>query len=80
MREHLELPRPLRLLRTALWSLTASAGLPMGAAALGAWLYGRDVGLLAGLIATWLTAPAGRSTWAIEAMASAGESTYSSTL
>ena len=56
MREHLELPRPLLLLRTALWSLTESAGLPMGAAALGAWLYGRDVGLLAGLIATWLTA------------------------
>ena len=38
MREHLELPRPLRLLRTALWSLTESAGLPVGAAALGAWL------------------------------------------
>jgi len=56
MREHLELPRPLRLLRTALWSLTESAGLPIGAAALGAWLYGRDVGLLAALIATWLTA------------------------
>ena len=56
MREHLELPRPLRLLRTVLWSLTESAGLPLGAAALGAWLYGRDVGLLAGLVATWLTA------------------------
>jgi len=56
MREHLELPRPLRLLRTALWSLTESAGLPVGAAALGTWLYGRDVGLLAGLVATWVTA------------------------
>ena len=56
MREHLELPRPLRLLRTALWSLTESAGLPVGAAAIAAWLYGRDAGLLAGLIATWLTA------------------------
>ena len=56
MREHLELPRPFRLLRTALWSLTASAGLPVGAAAIAAWLYGRDAGLLAGLIATWLTA------------------------
>ena len=55
MREHLELPRPLRLLRTALWCLTESAGLPVGAAALGAWLYGRDVGLLAALVATWLT-------------------------
>lgn len=56
MREHLELPRPLRLLRTALWSLTESAGLPVGAAAIAAWLYGRDAGLLAGLIATWVTA------------------------
>jgi len=56
MREHLELPRPLRLMRTALWSLTESVGLPIGAAALGAWLYGRDAGLLAGLVATWLTA------------------------
>ena len=56
MREHLELPRPLRLLRTALWSVTESAGLPVGAAALAAWLYSRDVGLLAGLVATWLTA------------------------
>jgi hypothetical protein len=56
MPEHLELPRPLRLLRTALWSLTESAGLPIAAVALAAWLYGRDVGLLAGLVATWLTA------------------------
>ena len=56
MREHLELPRPLRLLRTALWSLTESAGLPVGAAALAAWLYGRDASLVAGLVATWLMA------------------------
>ena len=35
---------------------TTSAGLPVGAAAIAAWLYGRDAGLLAGLIATWLTA------------------------
>lgn len=56
MRDHLELPRPLRLLRTIAWSLTESAGLPLGALAIGGWLYGRDVGLLAGLAATWLTA------------------------
>ncbi len=56
MREHLELPRPLRLLRTVLWSLTESAGLPVGAAAIAAWLYGRDAGLIAGLVATWITA------------------------
>lgn len=55
MREHLELPRPLLLLRTVLWNLTESAGLPIGAAALAAWLAGRDAGLIAGLAATWLT-------------------------
>jgi hypothetical protein len=56
MAEHLELPRPLRLLRTAAWSLTESAGLPVAAYAVAAWLGGRDAGLLAGLAATWITA------------------------
>jgi hypothetical protein len=46
----------LRLLRTISWSLIESAGLPLGALALGAWLFGRDAGLLAGLAATWLVA------------------------
>jgi hypothetical protein len=52
---HLELPRPLRLLRTITWSLTESAGLPAAAWALAAWLAGRDAGLIAGLAATWAT-------------------------
>ena len=56
MPDHLEFPRPLRLLGTVAWSLIESAGLPIGALAVGAWLYGRDAGLLAGLAATWLTA------------------------
>src|SRR5881227_342997 len=56
MPDHVEFLRPLRLLWTISWSLTESAGLPIGALALGAWLYGRDAGLLAGLVATWLTA------------------------
>ncbi len=56
MPDHVEFPRPLRLLWTISWSLTESAGLPIGALALGAWLYGRDAGLLAGLAATWLAA------------------------
>ena len=56
MPDHLEFPRPLRLLWTITWSLIESAGLPLGALALGAWLYGRDAGLLACLAATWLTA------------------------
>jgi hypothetical protein len=56
MRDHLELPRPLRLVCTIAWSLIESAGLPLAALAIGGWLYGRDAGLLAGLAATWLTA------------------------
>src|SRR6516165_8559714 len=56
MPDHVEFPRPLRLLRTISWSLIESAGLPIGALTLGAWLYGRDAGLLAGLAATWLVA------------------------
>ena len=56
MPDHLELPRPLRLLRTMAWSLSESAGLPLVALIVGAWLGGRDVGLLAGVGATWVTA------------------------
>jgi hypothetical protein len=55
MPEHLELPRPWKLLRTAGWSLTESAGLPFAAYVVAAWLDGRDAGLLAGLGAVWLT-------------------------
>ena len=56
MPDHLELPRPLRLLRTTAWSLTESAGLPVAAYAVAAWLGGRDAGLLAGLATIWVTA------------------------
>jgi hypothetical protein len=52
----LEVPRPLRLLLTAGWSLTESVGLPAAAYILAAWLDGRDAGLVAGLAAIWLTA------------------------
>ena len=51
MQDHVEFPRPLRLLGTISWSLIESAGLPVGALAVGAWLYGRDAGLIAGLAA-----------------------------
>jgi len=51
----LEIPRPLRLLLTAGWSLAESAGLPAGAYLTAAWLGGRDAGLIAGLAAIWLT-------------------------
>jgi hypothetical protein len=52
----LEVPRPLRLLLTAGWSLTESLGLPVGAYVVAAWLDGRDAGLVAGLAVIWLTA------------------------
>ena len=53
--EDLELPRPLRLALTAGWNLSASAGLPVAAYVVAAWLGGRDAGLVAGLAAIWLT-------------------------
>jgi hypothetical protein len=54
--EDLELPRPLRLLLTAGWSLAESAGLPVAAYLVAAWLDGRDAGLVAGLAVIWMTA------------------------
>jgi hypothetical protein len=56
MAEHLELPRPLCLLRTVGWNITESLGLPLVAYLAGAWLAGRNVGLLASVAAIWLTA------------------------
>jgi hypothetical protein len=52
----LELPRPLRLFRIASWSLAESAGLPVTAYLIAAWLDGRSAGLVAGLAVIWLTA------------------------
>jgi hypothetical protein len=55
-REDLVLPRPLWLLLTAGWNLAESVGLPVAAYAAAAWLGGRDAGLIAGLVAIWVTA------------------------
>jgi hypothetical protein len=55
MAEHLELPRPLQLLRVMAWSLSESLGIPVAAFALAAWQGGRNAGLLAGLGAMWIT-------------------------
>lgn len=55
MAEHLELPRPLQLLRVMAWSLSESVGIPVAAFALAARLGGRNAGLLAGLGAVWIT-------------------------
>jgi hypothetical protein len=54
--EDLELPRPRRLLLTAGWNLTESVGLPVAAYLMVGSLDGRDAGLIAGLVAIWLTA------------------------
>jgi hypothetical protein len=56
MRECLELPRPVLLLRTAGWNLAESFGLPTGSYLLAASFAGRDAGLWAMLAAIWLTA------------------------
>jgi len=56
MPECLELPRPVRLLRTAGVNLTESFGLPTGGYLLAASLAGRNAGLWAMLAAIWLTA------------------------
>jgi hypothetical protein len=55
MPEHLELPRPLQLLRVMGWSLSESLGIPVAAFAIAGWLAGRNAALLAGLAATWIT-------------------------
>jgi hypothetical protein len=52
----LEVPRPLRLVLTAGWNLTESVGLPVAAYAVAAWVGGRDAGMVAGLVAIWVTA------------------------
>src|SRR5260221_5001618 len=55
MPEHLELPRPLQLLRVMAWSLSESLGIPVAAFAIAGCLAGRDAALLAGLAVTWIT-------------------------
>src|SRR6202522_1707367 len=52
----LEIPRPLRLVLTAGWNLTESVGLPVAAYAVAAWAGGRDAGMVAMLVAIWVTA------------------------
>jgi hypothetical protein len=54
--ESLELPRPVRLLRSIGWNLTESFGLPLGGYALATWLWGRYAGVAAMLAAILLAA------------------------
>jgi hypothetical protein len=52
--EHLELPHPLRLLRTTAWSMAESVGLPFGTYVAVTDLVSPDAGLLAGTAVVWL--------------------------
>jgi hypothetical protein len=56
MAEHVELPRPCRLLWTAGWNLTESVGLPVIAYVIGQELAGRNAGMLAATAVLWLIA------------------------
>jgi hypothetical protein len=55
MAEHLELPRPWRLMLTAGWNLAESLGIPVAGYFAGAALGGRDPGMVAATLACWLT-------------------------
>jgi hypothetical protein len=55
MAEHLELPRPWRLMLTAGWNLAESLGLPVAGYLVGEQLGGRDTGMLAATGVVWLT-------------------------
>src|ERR1700678_3169842 len=55
MAEHLELPRPWRLMLTAGWNLAESLGLPVAGYFIGAQFGGRDAGMIAATAVVWLT-------------------------
>jgi hypothetical protein len=55
MAEHLELPRPWRLMLTAGWNLAESLGLPVAGYFIGAKLGGRDAGMMTATAVVWLT-------------------------
>jgi hypothetical protein len=56
MAEHLELPRPCRLLLTVVWNLTESVGLPGIGYVIGQELAGRNAAMIAATAVLWLTA------------------------
>src|SRR5271155_3870609 len=55
MAEHLELPRPCRLMLTAGWNLAESLGIPVVGYFIGAQLGGRNAGMVAATAVVWLT-------------------------
>ena len=55
MAEHLELPRPWRLMLTAGWNLAESLGIPVAGYLIGAKLGGQGAGMAAATAVAWLT-------------------------
>ncbi len=55
MAEHIELPRPWRLMLTAGWNLAESLGLPVAGYFVGAVIDGRNAGMIAATAVCWLT-------------------------
>jgi hypothetical protein len=55
MAAQLELPRPRRLVWITAWNLAESIGFPLAALIIVAVYFGRNPGLLAGMLAVWLT-------------------------
>jgi hypothetical protein len=53
--EHLELPRPWRLMLTVGWNLAESLGLPVAGYLVGARLGGQDAGMVTAAAVVWLT-------------------------
>jgi uncharacterized membrane protein len=60
--EHLELPRPWRLMLTAGWNLAESLGLPVAGYLVGAELGGRDASMVMAAAAVWLAAAVRQAT------------------
>jgi hypothetical protein len=56
--DHLELPRPWRLILTAGWNLAESLALPVAGYLAGAALGGRNAGMVAATAVVWLTVAA----------------------
>jgi hypothetical protein len=55
MAEHIELPRPWRLMLTAGWNLAESLGIPVAGYFVGAAIDGRNAGMIAATAVCWLT-------------------------
>ena len=60
--EHLELPRPWRLMLTAGWNLAESLGLPVAGYLIGTELGGQDAGIVTAAAVLWVAAAVRKTT------------------